>query len=169
MKILTGKQQTEAERRFIQVLNIARESTCQKSKCGAVIFDSRGMLVGKGYNSPPGNLESQRRCNCDKGSLDIKVTDRTCCVHAEQRAIIDALSYDPESIEDSKLYFARLDSNGNLKRSGEPYCTICSKMALDVGVGEFILWRPEGICVYSTEEYNQLSFAYKSQHEMVRT
>jgi len=33
-------------------------------------------------------------------------------------------------------------------------------MALDVKIAEFVLWHKEGICVYNTEEYNQLSFEY---------
>ena len=42
-----------------------------------------------------------------------------------------------------------------------PYCTIYSKMALDSGVAEFILWQNKGICVYNTKEYNALSFQFK--------
>ena len=58
----------------------------------------------------------------------------------------------------SRLYFIRLDPTGNKIKAGEPYCTICSKMALDVGIAEFALWHKGGICVYNTEEYNLLSF-----------
>lgn len=40
-------------------------------------------------------------------------------------------------LEGSILFFIRLDENDNPKRSGEPYCTICSKSALDVGISKF--------------------------------
>jgi hypothetical protein len=53
-------------------------------------------LIGKGFNSPPGLKESQRRYFCLKENFDRKITDKTCCIHAEQRAIIDALKYNPE-------------------------------------------------------------------------
>ncbi len=56
--------------------------------------------------------------------------------------------------------FIRLDKNGTLSRAGKPYCTICSKMALDVGIDEFVLWHEDGICVYDTDEYNTRSFQY---------
>lgn len=88
------------------------------------------------------------------------MTDKTCCVHAEQRAIMDALRNNSNEIAGSSLYFVRLNKNGTFSRAGKPYCTICSKMALDVGIEEFILWHKQGICVYNTEEYNKLSFLY---------
>ena len=88
------------------------------------------------------------------------MTDKTCCIHAEQRAIMDALSKNPIKLIGSRLYFIRLDDKDNTSKAGEPYCTICSKMALDVGISEFVLWNDKGVCVYETEEYNILSFQY---------
>ncbi|MBI2668675.1 hypothetical protein HYX14_02425 [Candidatus Woesearchaeota archaeon] len=58
----------------------------------------------------------------------------------------------------SRLYFIRLDEQGNAEHAGEPYCTICSKMSLDAGIAEFVLWHKEGITVYKTKEYNEKSF-----------
>jgi len=143
----------------------AEKSGCQRngtlnSRCGAIIVKA-GRIIGQGFNSPPGGLESQRRCGCDKSALHRKVTDKTCCVHAEQRAIIDALRNYPDSIVGSRLYFVRVSPNDDLEVSGNPYCTICSKIVLDVGIAEFVLFREEGICVYDTEEYNLLSYQFK--------
>lgn len=139
---------------------IALHATCQRAKCGSVIVKS-GEIIGAGSNSPAGNLESQRRCSSNKDSLHKKVTDKTCCVHAEQRAIMDALRKNPDKFEGSSLYFVRLDKNGKIEKAGRPYCTICSKMTLDAGIKEFILWHEEGIRAYSTEEYNLLSYDYR--------
>jgi len=88
------------------------------------------------------------------------VTDKTCCVHAEQRAIMDALRNHPKEMIGSTLYFIRLYEDWNMSFSGKPYCTICSKMALDVGISEFVLWHKNGIVAYSTEEYNLISYRY---------
>jgi len=139
--------------------NEAKKSTCERSKCGCVIIKDNE-IIGRGFNSSPGNLESQKRCEIDKKSYNEKVTDKTCCIHAEQRAIMDALRTNPERVEGSVLYFIRLDENGNKTFAGKPYCTICSKMALDVGIKSFVLWHKEGICFYDTDEYNDLSFKY---------
>ena len=139
--------------------NTAKNSTCQRSKCGAIIVKD-DEIIGQGYNSPPYNLESQRRCYNPKTKYNQKVTDKTCCIHAEQRAIFDALKNNPDKLENSSLYFIRLDENENLSYAGEPYCTICSKMALDVGIMFFILYYREGVYGYDTKEYNDLSYNY---------
>jgi deoxycytidylate deaminase len=99
----------------------------------------------------------------NKDSLDKKVTDKTCCVHAEQRAIMDALKSNSKKLENSRLYFTRIDKKGNQKFAGEPYCTMCSKMTLDAGISEFVLYHKEGIAVYDAEEYNDLSFMFKEK------
>jgi deoxycytidylate deaminase len=39
------------------------------------------------------------------------VTDKTCCIHAEQRAIMNALRNHPNEIEGADLYFMRLDKD----------------------------------------------------------
>jgi len=139
---------------FDELVHVAKKSTCHRSKCGSIIV-SDGTVIGVGYNSQPCNVNAE----CFKDSLDPNFkSDKTCCIHAEQRAIFDALKRNPSLIEGSRLYFIRLDENDNPKRSGEPYCTICSKSALDVGISEFCLWHAEGWTAYETNYYNQLSF-----------
>lgn len=140
--------------------DVAQNSTCDRSRCGSIIVDIDSNIIGKGYNSPPSDLQNQKRCQNLKTDYNIKVTDKTCCIHAEQRAIMDALINNPKKIKDSTLYFVRVDEDFNIKFSGEPYCTICSKMALDVGIKYFVLFREGGLYFYDTEEYNNLSFDY---------
>lgn len=159
MYYLSNKEAEIAMKYIEQASVVAWQATCKRSKCGSVVVKN-DTVIGTGYNSPPHNLESERRCECDKKSLDFKVTDKTCCIHAEQRAIMDALKNHPSNIEGSRLYFIRLWEDGEKKFSWQPYCTICSKMSLDVGIKEFVLYHEEGVCVYDTEEYNKLSFAY---------
>ncbi len=161
MKLLSGLEEQEAIKFMELTAIIAKDATCTRSKCGSIIvYDNK--IIGQGINTPPNNLESQRRCSNSKEIYNNKVTDKTCCVHAEQRAIMDALRKNSEKIIGSRLYFIRLDKNTNEKSySGKPYCTMCSKMALDSGVKEFVLWHKEGITVYDTKEYNDLSFEYK--------
>ncbi len=159
MKQLSGQEEKEALGHMAQAAQIAAGSTCERSRCGSLIVQ-KGEGIGSGFNSPPAHLESQKRCGFSKDSYHKKVTDKTCCVHAEQRAIMDALRKHPDKLAGSRLYFIRLDEEGLPSRAGKPYCTICSKMALDAGVSEFVLWHPEGVCVYGAEEYNLLSFRY---------
>lgn len=137
----------------------AKKSTCLSRRCGAILVKD-SIVIGKGFNSPPRNLDSQKRCGLDKKSLDAKVTDKTCCIHAEQRAIFDAL-FNGMNLSGSTMYFTSIDENGNQILSRKPYCTLCSKMALDVGVKYWVLEHEKGIFVYGAEEYNKLSFEYK--------
>jgi len=159
MKILEGKESESALELLLRTADVAKNATCLRAKCGSLIIkDNR--IIGVGFNSPPGDLESQRRCHCEKDSYHKKVTDKTCCMHAEERAIKDALASYPDKLKGSRLYFVRL-KNEQPARSGKPYCTKCSKAALDAGIAEFVLWHKEGITVYNTEEYNKLSYEYK--------
>lgn len=152
---------TQITNYFNDAIKEAHKALCLRSKCGSVIVDSEGVVIGRGYNAPPQDDISMRRCN-RKHELDVTFkSDKTCCVHAEQRAIVDALKSNPDKLNGATLYFIRLDENGEMKFSGKPYCTICSKMSLDVGIEYFALYHKEGICVYDTKEYNELSFSYK--------
>lgn len=161
MKILLTKQAEKALNYFNKAQEIALKSSCLRSRCGCIIVKDNE-IIGQGYNSPPKDIILT---SCRKDSLpdDFK-SDRTCCVHAEQRAIMDALKNNSKKIIGSSLYFIRIDEKGEKTFSGDPYCTICSKMALDVGIFEFILFREQGICVYDTEEYNNLSFEYQEDN-----
>lgn len=143
---------------IFHLVKVAQMSKCRRSKCGSIIVADNKLIIGEGYNSMPCNLDG----DCFKDSLsDTFKSDKTCCVHAEQRAIMDALSKFPNKIIGSTLYFIRLDDDGNPKHSGSPYCSICSKMALDSGISNFVLWHKEGWTSYDTKEYNDITFQYK--------
>jgi len=158
MRYLSGNEEKEALEYIDQAAKIALQSTCYRSRCGSIVVKDNE-IIGSGFNSPPKN-RTLDHCLKDDLPANFK-SDKTCCIHAEQRAIFDTLKKNPDKISGSRLYFIRLDENGNMQKSGRPYCTICSKMALDTGVSEFILWHDEGICVYDTDEYNLCSFEFK--------
>ncbi|MCK5459497.1 hypothetical protein KAI52_00075 [Candidatus Parcubacteria bacterium] len=159
MKYLFGDEEKKALKYIAKATKVATNATCKRSKCGSIIVQ-QDEIIGSGFNSPPQDIEKQRRCYYKKNLYHIKVTDKTCCVHAEQRAIMDALRKNPDKLLGSRLYFISLDDNGTSLRAGDPYCTICSKMALDVGINEFVLWHEKGVCVYDTEEYNNFSYQF---------
>ena len=158
MKILSGEEARKGLEYIDNAAIAAAYSCCFRSKCGSVIVKD-DVIIGKGSNAPPLDIRLEQ-CLKDTLPADFK-SDKTCCLHAEQRAIVDALQYHPDQLSGSRLYFVRLDEQGQKKKSGDPYCTICSKFALDMGVTEFVLYREEGICVYDTFEYNELSFRFR--------
>jgi deoxycytidylate deaminase len=163
MYILKGEEKEVAQTYLQKAIEIAQKATCSRSKCGCVIVKD-DIIIGSGYNSPPNDLESQKRCSNSKNQYHKKVTDKTCCIHAEQRAMFDALKNNSQNITGSRLYFIRLDEkNQPAVVTGMPYCTICSKMALDLGIKEFVLVYENGFHVFNTEEYNDVSFKYENK------
>ncbi len=161
MIILSGKEEEEAMKFFIFASEVARNSLCLRAKTGAIIVKD-GEIIGEGFNTPPLRKKLQR-CIKDNLPEDYKLfkSDRTCCVHAEQVAIYDALRRNPNKLEGSRIYFARLDKEGiGMEFAGKPYCTHCSKAVLYNGITEFALRHKDGIYVYNTREYNTYSFRH---------
>jgi len=161
MKYLSGTKEKEAIKWFIRAAKVADKALCLRAKCGTVIVKNK-KIIGQGYNAPPLDKKENRICHKNFTPGKPKY-DKTCCLHAEWRAIIDALKKNPKKIKGSKLYFTRVDKNGQIKRSGQPYCTVCSRLALDVGIEKFVLWHEEGIYEYPTDKYNKLSYEYIPQ------
>lgn len=170
MRLITDPEELAAAERFLtRAQEVARKrATCTRAKCGAVIVRD-GEVIGEGYNSPPAEDESQRRCANAKDGYHPKVTDKTCCVHAEERAIMDALRKgNGERLRGATLYFARYYADGAMRRMGDkdgkaqPYCTICTKMMHDVGIAEFVLFHRDGVVAIPAPEYLERSYGYGS-------
>lgn len=148
----------QLEQYFREAGKEASRSFCLRDKCGAVVVLG-GNIVGRGHNGPPNDDISLRKCGLDLTRSNKPKSDRTCCVHAEWRAIIDAVR-NAKELQTSTLFFTRVDETGKLLRSGRPYCTVCSRLALDNGISSFALWHEDGIRVYGTKEYNELSYQF---------
>lgn len=163
MKYLKGQEEEEAIRWMKEAAKVAERALCLKAKCGTIIVND-GEVIGQGYNAPPLDREENRVCNREFVPGKPKY-DKTCCMHAEWRAIMDAMRRNSGKLKGSKLYFTRVDDQGEIKKSGQPYCTVCSRMALDSGIDWFVLWHEDGICEYPTDEYNRLSYEYRPEKE----
>lgn len=158
MQYLKDQAEVEAIDWMEQAAEWGRKALCQNRKCGTVIVkDSE--IIGAGYNAPPLDKEEYRKCNQDLGPGKPNF-DKTCCMHAEWRAIIDAMKRNPEKLNGSTLYFTSVDEAGTIKKSGEPSCTVCSRMALDAGIETFVLWQEAGMAAYPTPEYDKVSYEY---------
>ena len=146
---------------FKEAGRVAEKALCLRDKCGAVIIMS-GEIIGKGYNAPPQDDIDYRKCHLELVESLKPKSDRTCCMHAEWRAILVALP--TGKIIGSTLYFVRIDDEGNIKESnGVPYCTVCSRLALDTGIAYFGLWTKEGAKMFETKEYNEISYQFHKQ------
>lgn len=144
---------------FVEAQKVALQATCHRAHCGSVIVAKDGTIIGRGYNAPPNNDESQRMCEVELDKSIKQNNDKTCCVHAEWNAIMDALKNNSHKVQGSTLYFMRVDENGDFTEAGEPYCTVCSRLALESGIETFGLWN-NGPDMINTQDYNLKSYAY---------
>lgn len=159
MQRITGKKLEAIRHFFEEAATVAQKATCHRAKCGTVIVQD-GKIIGQGYNGPALGDEANRTCDNEYDpSVKFKY-DKTCCIHAEWRAILDACKRNADKIDDSVLYFMRVDDEGNFTDAGDPYCTTCSRFTLEAGIGQFALWNDGGADLYSTGEYNQKSYKF---------
>jgi deoxycytidylate deaminase len=141
----------------------AREnSTCLKSRCGAVIeFD--GEIISRGANHRPDNTMPKLYIK-DISSRKSYTSDEHCCIHAEQDAIMAAT----KPLPGSRMFFTRIDRSGRAVPVGAPKCTDCSKLALLAGIKVWVLFIKAGvfknekdsIFEFDAAEYNELSFLH---------
>ena len=147
------------EQFFKKTQAIAQKATCTRARCGSIIVAADGEIIGEGFNAPPQNDESQRMCSAKLDKTIKQNYDKTCCVHAEWNAIIDALQHNASKIVGATLYFMRVDEAGDFTEAGQPYCTVCSRLALQSGVATFGLWN-NGPEMIPASTYNVRSYSY---------
>lgn len=148
------------EKYFEEARKVAEQAKCHQARCGSVIVSKSGEVIGRGYNAPPLEDESQRMCGRENFNMTKKrKSDKTCCVHAEWNAILNALKDNADKVSESTLYFMRVDDDGNFTEAGDPYCTVCSRLALQSGIKFFGLWN-NGPQLFDTKEYNLKSYAF---------
>jgi deoxycytidylate deaminase len=85
----------------------ATHALCLRAKCGTIIVKD-GEVIGEGYNAPPLDNEVFRTCLNEYDLPKNYRYDRTCCMHAEWRAILDAKERNAEKLKGSVLYFMRV-------------------------------------------------------------
>ena len=160
MKKLTGSEEKEAMGWIEEAANVARQSPCLRAHCGSVIVKN-GEIIGRGFNSPPQNNPEYRTCMNEYEIPAGFRHDRTCCIHSEQRSVMDAIRQGHDT-KGSKIYFVNVDEDKNKIQAYRIVCTICSRTVLDAGISEFVLYWTDGVRSYDTHEFDQLSFQYKT-------
>lgn len=144
----------------------AAKARCHRVKCGTVIV-KEGIILGEGYNGPALDDESRRMCDAGLTLARKPKYDKTCCIHAEWRAIMQACKHHGDEVAGSVLYFMRVDDTGAFTDAGQPYCTTCSRLTMEAGVKEFALWNDGGADIYSAAEYDAVSYAFYADNVSV--
>ncbi len=155
MRHIEGKEAKEAEMYMKIAAEYARNSQCKKSKRGAIIVKD-GEIIGEGYNK----VTIEELCNpCIREGINDNSRAELCsAIHAEQMAIIDAINNE-KALIGSRMYHIKV-KNREMRTSGNPSCTVCSRMIYESGIKEFVLLHEGGYVVYDAKEFNELSFKY---------
>lgn len=156
------RERTEEDhiRFFTAAGDVAKNALCLRALCGSVVVSAEGNIIGTGYNAPPFDVIEDRKCELEFDTTRKPKSDKTCCVHAEWNAILDAFKSFPSMVEGSSLYFMRIDDDGHFTDAGSPYCTVCSRLALQSGIKFFGLWTQDAPSMIPTHQYNDLSYQY---------
>lgn len=94
-------------------------------------------------------------CYCKVGQLG---QHDHCRTHAEQRAISLARDGDGwRNLPDSKLIYVRLAPDDSVRLDEPHYCPRCSRLAMSLGVAEWIFALPDGLVGYSAADYDQMA------------
>lgn len=138
-----------------QIIEAARQvalrSPCAKSKRGVVLFnpmllpsrpllgDSAGAIATLGYNGPPPGFACKDTMVCRGNCAEV-------CLHAEQRAIMDALRFSVSSIDGLELVHIKVvpgpePGGGGIVATGPPSCLQCSRIIAEVHLRAVWLWE----------------------------
>lgn len=156
MQYAAASEIEKIQRYLVEAANQAPQSNCKKSKRGVVIV-SDPLILGYGYN-----FSVDPKTCCLRKDIRRGIRSELCNgIHAEQRAIRDALSQG-QDIRDARLYHVEVE-NGEMVPSGPPSCPICSKEILEHKLRDVVLWQKEGYIIYPALEFHRLSIRYHQQ------
>jgi hypothetical protein len=94
-------------------------------------------------------------CYCKVGEFGHH--DR-CRTHAEQRAITLAREGDGwQRLQGAKLIYVRLESDDSVRLAEPHFCARCSRLALSLGVAQWIFALSEGLVGYSAIDFDMIA------------
>lgn len=134
-----------------RAVELAKDSQARTRHAALVVKD--GSLLGWGINGVP--LPGEDHCYCKFGSFS---HHDDCRTHAEQRAIMLAREgVGWGLLQDSQLLYVRLESDDSVRLDEPHFCARCSRLALSLGMGEWVFALSDGLVGYSSADYDRIS------------
>ncbi len=131
--------------------DLARDSHARTRH--AAVLAKESSLLAWGTNGVP--FPGEDHCYCKFGESG---DHDHCRTHAEQRAITLAREGDGwQLLQGSKLIYVRLAADDSLRLEEPHFCARCSRLALSLGIAEWIFALPEGLVGYSAADYDKLA------------
>jgi deoxycytidylate deaminase len=130
---------------------LARDSHARTRHAAVLVKDSS--LLAWGTNGVP--FPGEDHCYCKFGEFG---HHDQCRTHAEQRAITLAREGDGWRIlEGSTLIYVRLEADDSVRLEVPHFCARCSRLALSLGVAEWIFALSDGLAGYSAADYDRVA------------
>jgi deoxycytidylate deaminase len=146
------RHDSEAAQRMVErAAELARDSHARTRH--AVVLVKGGSLLAWGTNGVP--FPGEDHCYCKAGEAGDH--DR-CRTHAEQRAITLAREGDGwRSLPGSQLIYVRLDADDSVRLTEPHFCARCSRLALSLGVAQWIFALSDGLVAYPSADYDTIA------------
>ncbi len=147
-----NRQDSQVVRQMLErAAELARDSHAQTRHAALLVQD--GGLLAWGNNGVP--FPGEDHCYCKFGELG---HHDLCRTHAEQRAITLARGGDGwQSLQGSTLIYVRLAADDSVRLQQPHFCARCSRLALSLGVAEWIFALPEGLAEFSSADYDRVA------------
>jgi deoxycytidylate deaminase len=140
-----------AQQMVERAAELARDSHA-RTRHAAVLVKGHSMLAW-GTNGVP--YPGEDHCYCKVGEFGHH--DR-CRTHAEQRAITLAREGDGwQRLQGAKLIYVRLESDDSVRLAEPHFCARCSRLALSLGVAQWIFALSEGLVGYSAIDFDMIA------------
>jgi deoxycytidylate deaminase len=140
-----------AEQMVERAAELARDSHARTRHAAVLVQD--GSMLAWGTNGVP--FPGEDHCHCKVGELG---HHDQCRTHAEQRAISLARDGDGwRNLPGSKLIYVRLAPDDSVRLDEPHYCARCSRLAMSLGVAEWIFALSDGLVGYSATDYDEMA------------
>src|ERR1700759_3397090 len=133
--------------------DLARDSHARTRHAAVLVKDDASSLIAWGTNGVP--FPGEDHCYCKFGELG---HHDNCRTHAEQRAITLAREGDGWGrLPGAKLIYVRLEADDSVRLQEPHFCSRCSRLALSLGVTEWIFALSAGLGSYKAAEDDQVA------------
>jgi len=130
---------------------LAKDSHARTRHAAVLVKD--GSMVAWGTNGVP--FPGEDHCYCKYAEFGVHDNCRT---HAEQRAINLAREGDGwKMLQGSKLIYVRLEADDSVRLQDPHFCARCSRLALSLGVAEWVFALSDGLVGYSAADYDTVA------------
>jgi deoxycytidylate deaminase len=148
---LTRHDSELARQMVARAAQLARDSRARTRHAAVLVKDES--LLAWGTNGVP--FPGEDHCHCKIGEFG---HHDDCRTHAEQRAITLARQDDGwRKLPASTLVYVRLEADDSVRLAEPHFCARCARLALSLGVGQWIFALSDGLAGYSSVDYDKIA------------